>query len=142
LAFKAHKVREAGDLRRAISAGAELREGRGRRVVPLGPSSIRKLLDTLAAILDDAIEDGHIERNPARGRRMRVRVPKPPRTFLELDELNALIDAAAEQDAPATPAKVAATRGDTATKVATRLSRGVSQGEIAAELGLAKATVS
>src|SRR5947208_80234 len=70
LAFKAHKVREAGDLRRAISAGAELRDSRGRRVVPLGPSSIRKLLDTLAAILDDAIEDGHIERNPARGRRM------------------------------------------------------------------------
>src|SRR3954451_12462385 len=142
LAFKAHKVREAGDLRRAISAGAELRDSRGRRVVPLGPSSIRKLLDTLAAILDDAIEDGHIERNPARGRRMRVRVPKPPRAFLELDELNALIDAAAEQDAPATPAKVVAARGDTAPRVAAGRSRGVSQAEIATELGRAKATVS
>jgi integrase len=142
LAFKAHKVREAGDLRAAISAGAELRDNRGRRIVPLSASSIRKLLDTLASILDDAIEDGHIDRNPARGRRIRVRVPKPSRTFLELDELNALIDAAAEQDAPATPAKVAASGGDTAMKVALRLSRGHSQTAIAAELGLSKATIS
>jgi len=95
LAFKAHKIREAGELRGAIEAGADVRDKRGRRTVPLGPSSIRKLLDTLAAILEDAIEDGHIDRNPARGRRMRMRVPKPQRTFLELDELNALIDAAA-----------------------------------------------
>ena len=58
----------------AIIAGKE-------EIVPLGPSSIRKLIDTLAAILDDAIEDGHIDRNPARGRRMRVRVPKPQRTL-------------------------------------------------------------
>jgi hypothetical protein len=61
---------------------------------------------TLAAVLDDAIEDGHIDRNPARGKRMRVRVPKPQRTFLELDELPALIDAAAAQDAPSMPAKI------------------------------------
>ena len=87
LAFKGHKIREAGELRRAIEAGADLRDKRGRRIVPLGPSSIRKLLDTLAAILDDAIEDGHIDRNPARGKRMRLRVLKPQRTFLELDEL-------------------------------------------------------
>ena len=32
---------------------------------------------------------------------MRVRVPKPQRSFLELDELRALMDAAAAQD-PAT----------------------------------------
>jgi hypothetical protein len=62
------------------------------RIVPLGPSSIRKLIDTRSAVLDDAIQDGHIDRNPARGKRVRVRVPQ--RTFLELDELPALIDAA------------------------------------------------
>lgn len=62
-------------MRGAIATGADLRDRRGRRVVPLGPSSIRKLLDTLAAILDDAIEDGHLDRNPARGKRMRLRVP-------------------------------------------------------------------
>ena len=109
---------------------------------PLGPASIRKLLDTLAAILDDAVEDGHIERNPARGNRMRIRVPKPSRSFLELDELAALIDAAARQDTPSTPKRVrAASTGETATKVAALLPRGTSQGEIANELGLAKSTV-
>ena len=141
LAFKAHKVREAADLRGAITAGADLRDYRGRRIVPLGPSSIRKLIDTLAAILDDAIEDGHIDRNPARGRRMRVRVPRPQRTFLELDELPALIDAAAAQDAPSMPAKILGSGGATAAKVAELLSRGMTQSAIAAELSLAKATI-
>lgn len=78
LEFKAHKLREAQELRGAIEAGADIRDERGRRRVPLSPASIRKLIDTLAAILDDGIEDGYIDRNPARGKRMRVRVPKPP----------------------------------------------------------------
>jgi integrase len=141
LEFKAHKIREAAELRTAIEAGAELRDVRGRRIVPLGPASTRKLLDTLAAILDDAVEDGHIERNPARARRMRLRVPKPARTFLELDELATLIEAAASQDAPSTPRKVRASSGESARKVAALLSRGINQAEIAAELGLAKSTV-
>jgi hypothetical protein len=48
-----------------------------------------------AAVLDDAIEDELIDRNPARGKRMRIRVPKPDRTFLEMDELACLFDAGA-----------------------------------------------
>ena len=98
LAFKAHKLREAAELRAALAAGADLRDRRGRPVRPLGPASIRKLIDTLAAILEEAVEDGLIDRNPARGKRMRVRVPKPRRTFLEIDELAALLDAAGEQE--------------------------------------------
>jgi hypothetical protein len=97
-AFKAKKLNEAAELRAAIDAGADVRDKSGKRARPLGPASIRKLITCLAAILDEAIEDGHIERNPARGARMRIRVPKPPRTFLEMDELVALIDAAADQD--------------------------------------------
>jgi hypothetical protein len=130
----------AWDFGAAFAAGADLRDARGRRLVPLGPASIRKLIDTLAAILDDAIEDGHIDRNPARGKRMRVRVPKPRRTFLELDELAAVIDAAAMQDAPSTPPRVKAKGGATATLVAERLSRGMSQSAIAVDLGIAKST--
>jgi hypothetical protein len=93
-AFKAQKLREAADLRAAIVAGADLRDRFGRRRRLLSASSIRKLIDTLAAVLDDAVEDEHIDRNPARRKRMRVRVPKPARTFLEMDELVALVDAA------------------------------------------------
>lgn len=90
--FKAHKLHEARELREAIAAGADLRDARGRRQVPLSPASIRKLIETLAAILDDAIEDELIDRNPARAKRMRVHVAKPDRTFLEMDELALLLD--------------------------------------------------
>jgi hypothetical protein len=49
-----------------------LRDRHGRRLRPVGPASLKKLTETLAAILDEAIEDEYIELNPARGRRMRV----------------------------------------------------------------------
>src|SRR5205807_5135421 len=103
-------------------SGADIRDRRGRRAVPLSASSIRKLIDRLAAILDEAVEDELIERNPARGKRMRVRVPRPKRTFLELDELAALIDAAASQDAlpqPQGPRVCGSTRAKVARLVAT-----------------------
>ena len=70
---------------------------------------IRKLTACLITILDEAVDDGHLERNPARGRRMRVKVPKPSRTFLEMDELVALTDAAGEQDARFARPKLAVT---------------------------------
>jgi len=92
-------------MRAELAAGADLRDDRNRRRVPLGPSSIRKAISCLAAIVDDAIEDGYIDRNPARGKRMRIKVPKPPRTFLELDELRALVDAG-----PAKPSRQATGR--------------------------------
>lgn len=141
LAFKAQKVREASELRELLAAGADIRDDRGRRAVPLGASSLRKLVVCLAAILDEAVEDELIERNPARGKRMRVRVPKPKRTFLELDELAALIDAAASQDA--IPQPVGLRAGDsTRAKVARLIAAGRAPLDIATELGLAKATVS
>jgi integrase len=61
---------------------------------PLSASSLNKTLKVLAQILDDAIEDGYLATNPARGKRARVRAPKPKRTWLELDEVTALLDSA------------------------------------------------
>lgn len=75
-------------------AGAYLRDARNRRLVPLGAASLKKLLAMLAAVLGDAIEDGHLETNPARSHRLRIYVPKPKRTFLEIDELACLEDTA------------------------------------------------
>jgi integrase len=140
LAFKAHKLREAADLRAAIAGGAVIRDKTNRRQRPLGPASIRKLMVCLAAILDEAVEDEHIDRNPARGRRMRVKVPKPARTFLEMDELVALIDAAADQDTRRIET-IAEPRGGSAAAVAARWARGMRPTDIARELGLSKATV-
>ncbi len=62
----------------------------------LGPAQINKTLKLLAQILDMAIEYELLDRaNPARGRRRRVKEPKPQRTWVEAEQLMALLDAAA-----------------------------------------------
>lgn len=125
LAFKAHLLAEARELGEALDAGADIRDRNGRRARPLGPSTIRKVLDGLAAILDDAVEDEHIDYNPARGKRMRIKVPKPKRTFLEMNELASLLDAAAEQDIPMLTGPAPHDAGQTAVRVADLASRGL-----------------
>jgi integrase len=142
LQFKAHKLREAQELREAIAAGAEIRDSRGRRLVPLSPASIRKLIDMLAAVLDDAIEDEYIDRNPARGGRMRVHVAKPNRTFLEMDELALLLDAAGAQDESLREVKPPSALGLSTALVAQLLAQGYRPSQIAKRLDLAKSTVS
>ncbi len=77
LEFKAHKLKEAKEIAEAIAAGADLRDERNRKIKPIGPSSLKRFLDTLRTILDEAIEDKHIPANPAHGRRLMVSVPKP-----------------------------------------------------------------
>ena len=64
-----------------------------RQERPLSAGSINKTLKVLAQILDDAVEYGHIDTNPARGRKRRLRAAKPRRTWLELDEVRSLLDA-------------------------------------------------
>jgi integrase len=138
--FKAHKLREANEIREAIRAGADLRDQRGRKLRPLGAASLRKLIDALAAILDEAIQDDLATHNAARGRRMKVRVPKPKRTFLEMDELAAVLDAAATQDRLLVCVPEAA--GETALMVAEMLHQGIRPRQIAARLEVSPATVS
>ncbi len=102
---------------------------------------MRRQIDLLRTILDEAIEDRHITLNPARGRRMRLRVPKPRRTFLEMDELATLLDVAAEQDRPlsAIPREE---MGLTTRLVAHLLAQGRRPNQIARHLNLARSTVS
>jgi integrase len=68
----------------------------------LSPRSVNMMLDLLAQILDDAVEYGLLDANPARGRRRRMKVPKASRTFLEPDMVIDLLDAAGawERDVP------------------------------------------
>ncbi len=145
LEFKAHKLREARELREALQAGTDLRDARNRRVVPLGAASLKKLLTMLTAVLGDAIEDGHLETNPARSRRLRIHVPKPKRTFLEIDELACLEDIARRQDPPLAlfrQAAMVAPVGSTRAAVALAVSEGKSQAAVVREMGLAKGSVS
>jgi integrase len=143
--FKAYKMREAAELRDALEAGADLRDRRGRKLKPLGPASMRKIIDCLAIILDEAVEDEYLDANPARGKRMRVRVPKPKRTFLEMDELASVLDCASDQDKLLSdePQEEGDARTPAQAMVAHCLMRGIEEATaIAAELGLAKSTVS
>jgi integrase len=60
----------------------------------IGATSINKCLSTLSAILEEALEYGHVERNVAAGKRRRLPSVKPPRTYLDrADHIAALLDA-------------------------------------------------
>lgn len=52
-----------------------------------------------AQVLDDAIEFGYVEANAARGKRRRLKASKPKRTWLELQEVQALLSAAGKHRA-------------------------------------------
>jgi integrase len=138
--LKAHLLAQAREVREAIEAGADLRERSGRRRRPLGPSTIRKVLGALRSILEDAVEDGLLERNPAQGRRMRVAVPKPKRSYLEIDELAYLLDAATDQDDPFAGANPSP-GGPSAAAVARLTAQGLRPRQIAERLGRSRATV-
>ncbi|MDE3075006.1 MAG: site-specific integrase, partial [Chloroflexota bacterium] len=75
---------------------AKVREGN------LNATSINKVLATLAAVLETAVEYGMIDRNPARGRRRRLPAVTPPRSWLDrADHIAALLDGARTLDARA-----------------------------------------
>ena len=68
---------------------------------PLSNSSINKILTLLSRIMQRAVERGLVEVNPMKvGEHDDRFMPteKPRRTFLEVDELHALLDAAGELD--------------------------------------------
>jgi integrase len=99
--FKTAKLAEREQRAAAIERwrGADPRT-RGRQPFPgLSNSSINKVLKVLAQVLDDAVEFGHVETNVARGKRRRLKAAKPRRTWLELHEVQALLEAADEHRA-------------------------------------------
>ena len=65
----------------------------------LAPCSINKTIATLASILEVAVEYEIIDRNPAHGRRRRLRSSAPKRSWLDrADHITALLDGAREVD--------------------------------------------
>jgi integrase len=102
--FKREKLREREEIRAARAAGVAMRDLNGQPRRPLSNKTINKLLELLAQILDDASEVLFDERhraawsNPARGRRRRLKVTRAPRSFLEADELESLIEAGGDLD--------------------------------------------
>ncbi len=59
----------------------------------LSNRSINDTLGLLAQVLETAVEYEHIQFNPARGRRRRLKVGQPARTWLEPEQIKPLLDA-------------------------------------------------
>lgn len=109
--FRRKTVAEADGLRERIAAGERPVEERAYRrrsdgvIVnrrqprkPLSPRSINTLIQTLATLLDVAMERSDVDLavNAARGRRRKIKIVQPKlRSFLEVDQVWALLDAAA-----------------------------------------------
>jgi integrase len=65
----------------------------------LSAASINKTITRLAQILEVAVEYGLINRNPAKGKRRRLKASKPVPVWLDsAEQITALLDAAAELD--------------------------------------------
>jgi integrase len=96
LRFLAREVTAQLDVRRVDTFRGEL-EAAG-----LSPRSVNMILDLLAQVLDDAVEYGLLDANPARGKRRRLKVPKSSRSFLEPDMVVDILDVAGdwERDLP------------------------------------------
>jgi integrase len=93
--YKTAKLRERERLEAKLAEWEKADpDRRGRRPPrPLANEGVNRTLKTLAMVLDDGVDFGYIESNPARGRKRRLKASKPRRTWLELDELQALLDA-------------------------------------------------
>jgi integrase len=99
--YKAHKLAESARLQKEWDAWHASR-GEKPKARPLGPRTINMTLILLSAILDAAEERKLIERNPAAGKRRRVKERKPKRTQLDTaTAIEALLFAAGELDAEA-----------------------------------------
>ena len=94
--YKAEKLVESQRLRE--------RRARGDRTAyrPLSPETINETQVRLPQILEVAVEYGHMDRNPAAGRRRRLKVSTPQRSYLDrADQIEALLVAAGRLDASA-----------------------------------------
>lgn len=89
----AHETTASIDARRVDSFRQAL-VGRG-----LSARSVNMVLDLLAQVLDDAVDYKLLDANPARGKRRRMNVAKPPRSFLEPDMVVDLLEAAGAWEA-------------------------------------------
>jgi integrase len=97
--FRAQKLKEREDLRAMRERGVVVRGRNNTPLRGLGDRKLNQAFELLGRILDEAVERDLIETNPARERKLRRKVDKPVRSFLELDELNSLLDAAGELEA-------------------------------------------
>jgi integrase len=71
----------------SVDRFARAKQAEGR----LGNNSINKVVQHLAAVLEEAVEWDRIPRNPAKGRKRRLPTEAPKRSHLEVEQLPALL---------------------------------------------------
>jgi integrase len=103
LAERSRIVRDAAARGKPLVESVSSKTGKPykRRKRALSNGSINEILTLLSQIMQRAVDYGYIERNPMRvGDRKERFLPttRPRRTFLEVDEFHALVDAASELD--------------------------------------------
>ncbi len=129
-------------LSKIIEEGGRPADRNDRPRKPLSLRSIQMMMGLVAQILDDAVADKLRADNPARSKRLRVRVPKPDRTFLEIDQLVALLDAVGELEAAPRSTKRAKLTATQVGEIRARLARGETQYAVRLEYGLSSGAMS
>jgi integrase len=100
--YRREKVRESKAVAAARQRQLALpKKERKRLVRPLSNGSINKTIRLLAVVLEQAVEYGYLDRNPAKGRKRLLKEDKPTRTYLQPDQVAALLSAAGKIDAEA-----------------------------------------
>ena len=103
--YKKQRLMLMQRIRAARARGKALRASDGRPL-SLSERTINHSINLLSQILDEAIRrpDLALDANPARDRKLRVKVPKTrPRDWLEPDEVMSLLEAAEQIDNPVRP---------------------------------------
>jgi integrase len=140
--FRGKLFADSEALRVLIDAGGKPTYANGQPRKPLSLRSIRSVMGLLAQILEDVVEDELRPENPARSKRLRVRVPKPKRTFLEIDQLVALLDAARELEGTPRLNMRAKLTQQQADQIRARIAGGETQYALRREYGLSSAAMS
>lgn len=98
--YRALKVREReGNRGNGRAAQVSDRPAAPKSAPPcLSNRSINNTIRVLGTVLELAIEYGYLARNPARGRKRLLKEPKRPRSYLQPEQVAALLNAAKQLD--------------------------------------------
>jgi integrase len=98
--YRRYKVIQADQRRQAIQRGKPMIDDHGQVLRPLSAGSINRSIDVLQSYLAVAVEYDLLAKNPANGRRRRLKVPaKRPVHLDSAAQILALLDVAGQLDA-------------------------------------------
>jgi integrase len=140
--FRAKLFKDSDSLKMIAAAVDSVKGQSGLRRRPLSPRTIQMLMRLLGQVLGQAVKDNVREGNPARDPELKIRIPKPARTFLEIDQLVMLLDAAQELQSVPIPSPRAKLTREQAAEIRARLARGEMQYALRLEYGLGAGSMS